>query len=194
MKMLATIWSFLSNLKLLLLVLFLMLPHDIIKNTLAHEGGWSDHPSDKGGATNFGITLRTYQLAYPNATKEDLRNLTLGEAATFYEAYYDKFKVDAYPESIRDIVFDLFVNHSPKTAAKIIQRALARMGAPITVDGQIGPQTLSAADVAATHAPKEFRTALNDTRQEHFDKLIAKDPSQAVFKKGWKRRVDSFRN
>ena len=31
-----------------------------LKLVLAHEGGWSDHPEDPGGATNFGVTQRVY--------------------------------------------------------------------------------------------------------------------------------------
>lgn len=28
-----------------------------LRRLLAHEGGYSDHPSDPGGSTKFGITL-----------------------------------------------------------------------------------------------------------------------------------------
>lgn len=31
----------------------------ILKKTLTFEGGWSNHPNDKGGATQFGVTQNT---------------------------------------------------------------------------------------------------------------------------------------
>ena len=33
--------------------------HDIAREIVAREGGWSDHPADPGGPTNHGVTLAT---------------------------------------------------------------------------------------------------------------------------------------
>ena len=38
------------------------------------EGGYSDNPNDRGGATNSGVTLAVYQSVYgKNKTKNDLK-------------------------------------------------------------------------------------------------------------------------
>ena len=41
------------------------------------EGGFSNHPNDKGGATNKGVKLSTYRMVYgKDKTVDDLKNLT----------------------------------------------------------------------------------------------------------------------
>jgi lysozyme family protein len=57
------------------------------------EGGFVNHPSDPGGATNMGITIGTltrWRTAQgrPKPTVEDVRNLTRAEADAIYRAYY----------------------------------------------------------------------------------------------------------
>ena len=41
------------------------------------EGGFSNNPKDKGGATNNGVTLATYRMVYgKNKTVDDLKNMS----------------------------------------------------------------------------------------------------------------------
>jgi len=52
---------------------------------LAHEGGYTNHPSDPGGPTNFGITIYDYRkYVKSNATAADVRAMTLDEAKRIY--------------------------------------------------------------------------------------------------------------
>lgn len=44
---------------------------------VGHEGGYTDHPSDPGGETKFGISKRSY----PN---ENIKGLTLERAKQIY--------------------------------------------------------------------------------------------------------------
>ena len=45
----------------------------VIGHVLKHEGGYVDHPRDPGGATNKGVTLRTFRrYIKPKGTKADL--------------------------------------------------------------------------------------------------------------------------
>ena len=60
----------------------------IISKTLKHEGVLSNHPSDRGGLTKYGITFNTFRSFIPGATEKDLRNLTLSQAMEFYKKHY----------------------------------------------------------------------------------------------------------
>ena len=69
---------------------------DIIGEIIKREGGFVDHPSDRGGPTKFGITLRTLRAwrGQP-VTREDVRTLTKAEARQIYaERYIQSPKID----------------------------------------------------------------------------------------------------
>ena len=93
--------------------------------TLKYEGGYVDHPSDPGGATNHGITLRT---AKENAVdvdkdgdteKEDMKKLPLETAMQIYKAqYWNVIRGDDYPVGYACSMFDASVNHGPTQALK----------------------------------------------------------------------------
>src|ERR1700752_5273848 len=49
---------------------------DALRRLLVHEGGYSNHPSDPGGPTTWGITLRDARAYWKkDATASDVRNL-----------------------------------------------------------------------------------------------------------------------
>ena len=109
---------------------------------LKHEGGFADHPSDPGGATNKGITLKTFrQYVKHNGTVADLKRITDAQVATVYKLHYwNKVKGDDLPAGVDYAVFDFAVNSGPKRAAEYLQSLLL-----VKVDGIIGPQTIAAA-------------------------------------------------
>jgi lysozyme family protein len=150
---------------------------DIINKTLGHEGGKVNDPDDKGGKTNYGITQSTYNMF---GGDEDVYNLTRDQAKDFYNKYYDHFGIDKFPEENRDLIFDMYTNHSPRGVAKILQKA-----AGVKADGIIGPKTLAA-------LKNTDRTAIVSARNDYYDQLVANNPSQSKFLKGWKNRSNSY--
>ncbi|EMA4431440.1 TPA: glycosyl hydrolase 108 family protein, partial [Enterobacter hormaechei] len=54
-----------------------MTKDDIFNTILGKEGGYVDHPNDKGGPTNWGITQAT---ARAHGYTGDMRNLTREQA------------------------------------------------------------------------------------------------------------------
>ncbi|KAB0682007.1 glycoside hydrolase family 108 protein [Aureimonas leprariae] len=151
---------------------------------LAHEGGFSDHPADNGGATNKGVTIATFR-AYvkPDGTVDDLKKLTTAQAGTVYRReYWDRVAGAQLPDGLDYAVFDFAVNSGPSRAAKYLQ---AIVGTP--ADGAIGPATLAA---VAQHDATKLVEALCDARMR-FLKSLGDWPT---FGKGWTKRVADVRD
>jgi lysozyme family protein len=154
--------------------------HDALDIVLSHEGGFSDHRSDPGGATNLGITRATL-AAFRKApvTRDDVKRLGREEAARIYRAlYWDRIDGDALPAGVDLMVFDYAVNSGPERAVRTLQ-TLA--GAP--ADGRIGPATRAA--VAAAD-PAALISGIASRRTSFLRRL----PTFGVFGRGWTRRVE----
>lgn len=79
--------------------------------TAVYEGGWSDHPSDPGGATMYGITIGKYREHFPNATPAQLRNISKATALAIYKSdYWDKINAEGLAAGVDLAVYDLAVN------------------------------------------------------------------------------------
>lgn len=90
-----------------------------LKVTLAHEGGWADHPKDPGGATMKGVTLKTFRSYFPGATKTQLRNITEAQLQRIYrDGYWDKVNGDTLHPGVDLATFDYGVNSGPGAARK----------------------------------------------------------------------------
>jgi len=162
----------------------------VFARTLKLEGGFVNDSSDKGGATNHGITLNTLKLVNPDATINDIKNLTKEDAISIFDKlYWIDGKVDEMPRTIQDLVFDGNINHGIPGMSKVIQRALNDLGEKIPVDGHIGTGTLN----AIHRIPEDIlRTAIIKRRESLYSTIIKNDPSQSKFKKGWMMRLSSI--
>lgn len=144
------------------------------------EGGFVDHKDDKGGATKYGIT----KLRYPN---EDIPNLTIERAKFLYKRdFWDRFKIDLLPEKYRIVVFDMYVNHSPRATGLVIQRAINSKAGfdAVVVDGSIGNNTIGG---LTKYKPELFR--VHAFRAKYYSDIVRNNPSQIVFYVGWINRI-----
>ena len=120
---------------------------EIIEEVLEAEGGFVNDPDDLGGATNFGVTQKSYSAFLGrNASVEDVKNMTREEAKECYKKdFWNPAKVDRLPENLRHIYFDMVVNMGRKNAGKIIQQAVntKKNQTLLEVDGIVGSGTLS---------------------------------------------------
>ena len=86
--------------------------NDCLTRLLKDEGGYSNDPRDPGGATNFGITLKDYQLYINKAgTAIDVKNMRVEDAKKIYKAkYWDALNCDNLPSGVDYTCFDYGVN------------------------------------------------------------------------------------
>jgi lysozyme family protein len=93
---------------------------------LVHEGGYTNHPSDPGGPTNFGITIADYrQYVKRDATAADVRAMNVEQAKAIYRAHYwDALRCDDLPAGIDYCVFDYAVNSGIVRAGKVLRRVV----------------------------------------------------------------------
>lgn len=162
-------------------------PESIIDDILRREGGYVDHPADKGGPTKHGITLATLSdwRGQPT-TPEHIKNLTEVEAREIYRERYilEPRLHKVIDPKVRALAVDCAVNHGPKQAVKLLQLA-----ARVFPDGALGPKTEAA--VSRMDAAVLYHR-LCAARVRLYGQIITKDPSQSVFAAGWTNRVADF--
>ena len=155
-----------------------------LNETLKWEGGYSNHPSDPGGATQKGVTQARYN-EYRNDTgrsKRSVRHLEKAELQDIYRKYYwDVVKGDSLPSGVDLAVFDFAVNSGPSRAARYLQNIVGAKP-----DGKIGPMTIET--VEGMHIPFTIK-ALCDDRLAFVKRL----KTWRVFGKGWSRRIKGIK-
>jgi lysozyme family protein len=173
---------------------------DMIDGILNREKGYVNHPSDPGGATNFGITQA---VARANGFSGDMRQLPKSEAIRIYRReYIEKPGFLAIAEIdllVAEEVIDSGVNAGQKRAAMWFQQALNvfnRRGADyadIAVDGQVGRASIAAFQALRRKrgeqtARRLMLRALNGLQFAHYFKLADGGTKFEDFMIGW---VDS---
>lgn len=129
-----------------------------------HEGGYVNHPNDRGGSTNMGVTQTTYDgyRTQKGLSKRNVKQLSKEEATEIYHNIYKESGADKISNPrLAMCVFD-WANHSG-AKNEALQRAL-----------------------------KECNGDVNKfikKRSDFLHKLIEKDPTQEVFRKGWDNRI-----
>jgi len=154
-----------------------------LRRLLVHEGGYTNHPSDPGGPTNFGITIhdaRKYWKA--GATAADVRAMSIEVAKGIYRAkYWHAMRCDELPAGVDYAIFDYAVNSGTGRAPKVLQRVLA-----LPVTGRMDSLTITQARaVTAT----KLVNAICDERLRFLQGLR----TWPVFGAGWGRRVREVR-
>lgn len=167
------------------------MPHDLTEALgylLDEEGGWSDHPSDRGGATFNGVTQTTYddwRVRVVKKPKQSVRKATADEIRNLYDVlYWRAAGCDRLPWPISYVTFDAAVNSGVSRAIRWTQGGLS-----VEQDGKLGPRTLAAASVAVEAGDSKAILAIVDQRVTFLARLVQKTPSQAAFLLGWWRRT-----
>jgi len=170
----------------------------LIDNVIGREGGYSNHPSDKGGPTMWGITER---VARKHGYKGDMRALPRATAVAIYR---QEFAIDTgfaavaeINEAVGEELFDTGVNMGPAVPALWFQESLnafnqqGRLYPDIKEDGDIGPTTLATfrtyLKVRGPDAELVMLRALNCSQGERYKMLARSRAANEDFVFGWFR-------
>lgn len=182
-----------------------MTPFDkALSFVFGNEGGYSNDPNDRGGATNLGITQSTLDRARKQMPDlpEKVEDLTREPAAEIYRVlYWEASKADMMPYPLSTLHFDAAVNHGVGGAGKLLQKTLnnyaqkAGLDVCVDVDGAVGPKTLAALcqclDLKG-NVPLICEIYCNE-REKYYRSIVENNPSQAKFLRGWLNRLERNR-
>ena len=139
-----------------------------LNELIQREGGYVNDPTDRGGATKYGITEA---VARANGYKGHMKDLPIELAKSIYRKQYwtsPRFdQVNTINTKIAEELLDTGVNCGVAFAKPLLQRALNLLNnqgkegwQDLAIDGVYGPATLSALTAFLGKRGKEGETAL----------------------------------
>lgn len=169
----------------------------IIDTTIGKEGGYSNHPSDRGGPTRWGITEA---VARANGYVGSMIALPREIAVSIYlKRYWNGPRINLLGEldaRIGEELFDTAVNMGPAWAGIFIQQALNGLNAQgkhypdIPEDGDIGQRTRGALEAYLKRRGVEgvevMLKALNVLQGKRYFDILARKANED-FLYGWIR-------
>ena len=159
-----------------------------LRFVLRWEGGFVDDPADRGGRTNRGVTQRTYDSwrARQGQPARDVKHIEETEVSAIYEGdYWIPPRCDILARPIDLVEFDTAVNMGVRRSVRILQTVLG-----CGVDGSFGQNTK---DAAANCDPGSTVVQYCKVREGIYRSIVARDPTQARFLKGWMNRLNALR-
>ena len=151
----------------------------LIPFILKWEGGFVNDPTDRGGATNKGVTIATYeaycrQKRLPRPTVEQLKNIPDAHWRDIIKTmFWDKWHADdIHSQKVANILVDWVW----LSGVHGIKKPQALLG--VKADGIVGNKTLSAVNFAD---PKELFAALYKERVKFINAIVAR--SVAAYEK-----------
>ena len=173
-----------------------MLIDDVIDEVIGREGGFSNHQSDAGGPTKWGITAK---VAHANGFVGELRDLSRDEAVRIYRSeYWIRPRLDLIARLAPQLaaeIFDTGVNMGPRVAAAFLQRVLNGLNRnqrdypDIEVDGVIGVRTSEALRQFLDRRGQQGETvllkAIEALQGALYLRLAEQRPANEAFLYGW---------
>lgn len=155
-----------------------------LRRLLKHEGGYTNHPSDPGGPTKYGITIHDYRkYVNKSGTAADVKAMTLEQAMGIYRArYWDSQKCDLLPSGVDYAIFDYGVNSGIGRSGKVLRRLLGMPDNTHVI-------TNAVVSAANKRDAAELVKAICDERLAFLKRLR----TWPTFGKGWGRRVAEVR-
>ena len=169
----------------------------LIEELIEREGGYVNHPDDKGGPTRFGITE---SVARAHGYAGAMALLPREEAAAIYRRlYWLRPRFDEIAKRAPQVAAELFdtgANMGPAVATTFLQRALTALNRngqdypDLVPDGRAGPRTLAALDGFLEVRGKRdgeavLLRALEALQGERYLRLAERRPANEAFLYGW---------
>jgi lysozyme family protein len=185
------------------------------ENVLTAEGGYVDHPNDRGGETykgvarNFHPTWKGWEIIDSCKVESAFPRMLEGNAAlqehvhAFYKAeFWDKVKGDSIKQQeLAEEMFDTAVNMGVKYGGLFLQKTLnilnnqGKRYPDIGADGAIGPVTLDTLAKFFTTVRNEDEGVqlllfwMNMYQGARYIAIAESNPTQEVFIRGWSKRA-----
>lgn len=161
------------------------------------EKGVSTHAADRGGVTADGISLELLKLLDLDVNGDgiisdaDIFALSFTQKREIYrKVFWEKYRLEEIEDQdVASRVFSIFVHTSPANAGKIVQKALLANLRNVVVDGILGSKSFAAINSCPAHS---LLPAIRMAQAAFYEQLVARDPSQQVFLKGWLNRAYAF--
>lgn len=158
----------------------------ITEMIVTSEGGYTDHPDDRGGPTNWGITASVLaeHLGLPTVEANIVKSLTMEQAVDIYmKKYVEASGISGLDPLLHSIMLDSVVNHGISGGVKMLQRAIGEVE-----DGKCGPKTIAVANAR----PYDAYYGVIRARMKKYAGIVNSDRSQLVFLSGWINRLSRF--
>lgn len=164
-----------------------------------NEGGYVNHPNDRGGATRYGITEKVARQAGYTGHMRDFPKHCAPGSKVCADAIYTRKYIDGpgyrpLAGMSRGVFFEIVdsaVLHGPLRASRWFQESLnEKCGASLKVDGRVGPATVGAfercqIEAGARQSCLAIVDRMDAKQAAFFHAIVRNRPSQRVFLKGW---------
>ncbi|MEM1168733.1 MAG: glycosyl hydrolase 108 family protein [Cyanobacteria bacterium P01_H01_bin.35] len=150
--------------------------------TLYFEGGFSNHPADKGGRTYKGILQSVYN-AYRRRRglpPLDVTQMSDAELMEIYQGYWDNSRSATMHPALAVVMFDTAVNFGINNSVTFLQQAL---GLP-----QTGVFDTKTKEALAEGNNRNTALQMINERIIYRYKRVQEDASQMAFFHGWLAR------
>lgn len=155
------------------------------------EGGFANDPADRGGATNKGVTIATFEAyckakSLPRPNVERLKRMTDDEWLDILKTmFWDRWQADKIKsQKLANILVD-WVWGSGVYGIKIPQRILG-----VNQDGIVGNKTLEALNA---QDPDKLFQVIYEARKKYLNDITISRPINKRFLKGWLNRLEDIR-
>lgn len=168
-----------------------------IQDLIAREGGYVNHPNDRGGPTTWGVTE---QVARAYGYTGDMRSFPRSKAEEIYRSRYwidPGFAwIAVIMPKLAEELFDAGVNMGPQRVVKFLQRGLnalnRRAGAypDIIADGVFGRMSKASlngliSDRGSSKAQIALLRLCDGQQIVRYLEITENDPKQEDFLFGW---------